>query len=84
MWFDYVVDAVLSPAECDVFAAVLHLLGAHHPSLPHLSPGRRGAVPAGKTNTGRGCSSTFICHIPGPKGQDQSVLRRESRREHYF
>lgn len=43
---------VVSISECDILASVLHLLGTHHPSLPHLSPGRRGTVSTGKANAG--------------------------------
>lgn len=48
-----------SISECDVFASVLHLLGTHHSSLPHISSGWGGAVSSRKTYTGV-CSRTQL------------------------
>lgn len=43
---------MLGISERDIITAVLNLLGAHHPSLPHISSGWRGAVSSRKTYTG--------------------------------
>lgn len=53
----------LSISECDLFASVLHFLGAYHPSLPYIPSGWGGAIPAGEAYTSKQLNQNLFFHL---------------------